>query len=75
MKQYSYLHIPYGLESNYRAVQVITPISTAWTLYQCMRVDCLDAERWVAIRQYTRDLIQAQTQEELINKIWNYRGK
>ena len=72
MKQYSYLNYPNGLESNYREIQVVIPDTTKWTIYRCMKNDCLEKERFVAVRQYTRDRLTADTLERIIADIWRY---
>lgn len=71
-KQYSYLNIPYGFESNYREIQIVVPDSTKWTIYRCMRTDCLESERFVAVRQYTNNRLKADTLERIIADIWRY---
>ena len=71
-KQYSYLIIPHGLETNYREVQTIAPDSQKWTIYCCLRSDCVDSEKYVAIRQYTHDRLTADTLERIISNVWNW---
>lgn len=72
MKTYSYLDVPYGLESYYREVQVVIPDGHKWTIYRCTQADCLNNEKFVAIRQYTNNILTADTLERIISKVWDW---
>ena len=72
MKRYSYLNIPYGFETNYRETQIVTPKNAQWTIYRCMRFDCVESERFVALRQYTNNRLMADTLEKVLNKVWDW---
>lgn len=81
MKKYSYLTIPHGLETYYRKVKEIDTFlgwfcgGGVWSVYGCVRGDCVESERFVGIRQYTRDRITAATMERLTAEIYSFESR
>ena len=72
MKRYSYLYAPNCLESFYREVLKQKPNGQEWKIYQCLRSDCVDSERFVAIRNYTKDRLKADNLQKIIADIWRF---
>lgn len=64
-KKYSYLGQKAGLETFYRPVKTINTFNGIiasgglWTVYGCIRNDCIESENYVAIRKYTHDCLTA----------------
>ena len=64
-KKYSYLGQKAGLETFYRPVKTINTFNGIfargglWTVYGCIRNDCIESENYVAIRKYTNDRLTA----------------
>ena len=81
MKKYSYLNIPHGFETYYRKIK---DIQTAcgwigggglWIVYACTRFDCLDSEKYVGIRQYTKDRFTADSLGQLTTNIYDFEAR
>ena len=72
MKKYSYLNIPHTLESNYRQLQTYTTDRDEWSVYKCMRTDCIDSEKYVAVKKYTKDRLTADSFESVISNIHSF---
>lgn len=74
-KKYSYLGQKAGLETFYRPVKTINTFNGLiakgglWTAYGCIRNDCIESEKYVAVKKYTNDRLTAgnllQLEEDL----------
>lgn len=81
MKKYSYLVEKHGLDTFYRQVKTIDTLNyltgrgQIWTVYGCIKYDCFDIEKYVAIRNYTKDRLTADTLEQLTKKVFDFEGR